>query len=82
MRFCSDFNNCRSNEEKNISEEVSSFLNIAYNHLQTPLKRAEYLLKLCGETISESDTINEPTFLLEMMRLNEEVGVSLNYIIQ
>lgn len=37
------------------------------------MKRAEYLLNLKGETISESDTINEPTFLMEMMTLNEEV---------
>lgn len=63
----------RSSEERNISEEYSSLLNKAYSYLQTPLKRAEYLLNLKGETISESDTINEPTFLMEMMTLNEEV---------
>lgn len=65
----------RSNLEKNISEEYSSLLNKAYGNLQIPLKRAEYLLKLKGEEISEAATIDEPTFLMKMMNLNEEVCI-------
>lgn len=72
----SDNNICffRSDEEKVISEEYSTLLNKAYNYLQTPLKRAEYLLKLKGgESILDSETVDEPAFLMEVMTLNEEV---------
>lgn len=51
-------------------------VNEAYNNLQTPLKRAVHLLKLKGESIEENQTVEEPEFLIQMMSLNEEVGVS------
>nr|CAH7712753.1 unnamed protein product [Callosobruchus chinensis] len=63
----------RGSTEQSISEEYSSLLNKAYNVLQTPLKRAEHLLELKGEQVRESDKIDDPEFLLEMMSLNEEV---------
>lgn len=75
--ICWGFPCCRSYEEKIISEEYSSLLNKAYSYLQTPLKRAEYLLKVNGRAISESETIDEPTFLMDMMTLNEEVCIAL-----
>nr|CAI5860943.1 unnamed protein product [Callosobruchus analis] len=65
----------RESTEKSISEEYSSLLNKAYNVLQTPLKRAEHLLELKGAQVGESDKIDDPEFLLEMMSLNEEVSL-------
>lgn len=66
---------CRTNEEKKFSEECSSLLNKAYSCLYTPLKRAEYLLKLKGDQIEESQMFCEPSFLNNMMSLNEEVSM-------
>ncbi|KAJ8929653.1 hypothetical protein NQ314_017636 [Rhamnusium bicolor] len=63
----------RTDQEKTISEEYSSLLNKAYSNLQVPLKRAEHLLNLKGEEVGESQSITDPSFLLEIMTLNEEV---------
>nr|CAI5850455.1 unnamed protein product [Callosobruchus analis] len=68
-----NFSFTEKSTEKSISEEYSSLLNKAYNVLQTPLKRAEHLLELKGAQVGESDKIDDPEFLLEMMSLNEEV---------
>ncbi|KAG5883074.1 hypothetical protein JTB14_031185 [Gonioctena quinquepunctata] len=63
----------RTHEEQTISEEYSSLINKAHSDLQSPLKRAEHLLKLKGQTISENQTVDDPEFLMEVMTLNEEV---------
>lgn len=62
----------KSDEEKSISANFSSLVNKAYNSLQIPLKRAEHLLELKGDTTGEQ-TIDDPEFLMEMMELNEEL---------
>nr|XP_023027277.1 iron-sulfur cluster co-chaperone protein HscB, mitochondrial [Leptinotarsa decemlineata] len=62
-----------THEEQTISEEYSSLINKAHSNLQSPLKRAEHLLQLKGQTISEGQTVDNPEFLLEVMSLNEEV---------
>lgn len=63
----------RTDEEQNISAEYSSLLNKAYSSLHVPLKRAEHLLNLKGEQISEDQGVEDPMFLMEIMELNEEV---------
>lgn len=70
---------CRTNKEKTLSEQCSSLLNEAYSCLLSPLKRAEYLLKLRGNAIEEPKMFSEPSFLNEMMHLNEEVSVLLSH---
>lgn len=64
---------CRSDEEKEISENYSALVNKAYSVLQSPLKRALHLLALKGEKISEDQKLESPEFLMEIMELNEEV---------
>lgn len=66
----------RSDEEKSISENYSSLVNKAYSVLQSPLKRAMYLLSMKGENIQEDQKIENPEFLMEIMEINEEVCVS------
>lgn len=63
----------KTEEEKLISKDYSSLLNRAYNTLLTPMARAEYLLKLKGQKVEESETVNNPKFLMEIMELNEKV---------
>lgn len=64
---------CRSDEEKEISENYSALVNKAYGVLQSPLKRALHLLAIKGEKISEDQKLESPEFLMEIMELNEEV---------
>ncbi|XP_072395733.1 iron-sulfur cluster co-chaperone protein HscB [Diabrotica undecimpunctata] len=66
------FSNSTS-EEQHISEEYSSLINKAFSNLLSPLKRAEHLLHLRGESIAEGQTIDEPEFLMKIMELNEEI---------
>jgi molecular chaperone HscB len=42
-------------KERLFAENQSSFLNKAYTALNHPLRRAQYLLELCGSPITESD---------------------------
>ncbi|KAJ8985187.1 hypothetical protein NQ317_018216 [Molorchus minor] len=63
----------RSSEEQQISADYSSLLNKAYSNLNVPLKRAEHLLKLRGGSVGESQTVDDPEFLIEIMSLNEEM---------
>ncbi|XP_044260632.1 iron-sulfur cluster co-chaperone protein HscB [Tribolium madens] len=63
----------KSDTEKDISAEFSSLVNKAYNTLQTPLKRAIHLLHLKGGVIEEDQRVEDPEFLMEIMKLNEEV---------
>ncbi|KAJ8954163.1 hypothetical protein NQ318_005757 [Aromia moschata] len=65
----------KTEEEQAISADYSSLLNKAYGTLHVPLRRAEHLLKLKGETIGESQSVDDPEFLIEIMTLNEEASV-------
>lgn len=60
-------------KEQTISEEYSSLINKAYSNLMSPMKRAEHLLQLNGESIAENQTVDEPAFLMNIMNRNEEV---------
>ncbi|VDK71187.1 unnamed protein product [Litomosoides sigmodontis] len=66
------FSKC-SQEEKEISEKCSRYLNEAYKTLTEPLERAKYLLTLKGEPLDDEYAIDNTDFLVEMMELNELV---------
>lgn len=67
----------RSGEEQELSAEWSSLVNKAYKVLLTPIQRAEYLLRVNDVNISESNTIDDKVFLMEMMERNEAVTIYL-----
>lgn len=69
----------RSKEEQEYSLEWSSLLNKAYKTLSTPFERGEYILKLKGYEISESNTSYDNEFLTDMMERNEEVEDAETY---
>lgn len=60
--------------EQTLSAEWSSLVNKAYKILQSPIQRAEYLLKLHNVTIPEGNTAIASEFLMEMMERNEEAS--------
>lgn len=48
-------------------------INEAFKTLHSPINRGEYILKLHGVTIPEGNSEMNQSFLLEMMKRNEEV---------
>ncbi|VBB26916.1 unnamed protein product [Acanthocheilonema viteae] len=69
------FSNC-SQEEKEISENCSRYLNEAYKTLAEPLERAKYLLTLKGVSLDDEHALGTTDFLLKIMELNELVVTS------
>jgi len=63
----------KSEEEKEISENLSSLVNKAYSTLINPLDRGLYILKLHNVSIPEETTSLEPEFLMEIMEINEQI---------
>lgn len=63
----------RSKIEREYSEQQSSLINKAYSTLVKPLSRGQYLLEILGHPVDEIDKPDNPTFLMEMMELNEEL---------
>lgn len=54
-----------SEKDRQMSEAVSSLVNIAYSTLRSPLQRAQYLLRIKGvETADEVTTMLRKTSLL------------------
>ncbi|KAF7791860.1 hypothetical protein EIP86_002884 [Pleurotus ostreatoroseus] len=53
--------------------KLSSVVNKAYGTLTNPYTRAEYLLQLQGMTIGESDNLEDPTLIMEVMEAREEL---------
>ncbi|CAL8262120.1 unnamed protein product [Boreogadus saida] len=61
-------------EEQQHSEDQSALLNKAYRTLLKPLSRGLYMLELEGMALEEgSDSGADPSFLMELMELNEAV---------
>lgn len=63
----------KSEKEKQIAEEQSSYVNKAYFTLLKPLPRALYLLERRGVPIEEDNTSVDQGFLMEVMEINEEI---------
>ncbi|KAJ1644146.1 molecular chaperone [Coemansia asiatica] len=66
----------REQIEHKLAESQSSWINHAYATLKDPLLRAQYLLELCGNEISEKDKITDPGLLMEIMETREEIDMA------
>lgn len=61
----------RSSKEQNISQNVSAYLNKAYETLSDPLERGLYMLEKKGITIDEREHVTDMEFLADIMEINE-----------
>lgn len=68
----------KSEKEKQLSENLSSLVNVAYTTLLNPLQRGLYMLELNNVTISEDTDDKDPEFLMEIMERNEEIENALS----
>ncbi|KAI9323632.1 hypothetical protein BX666DRAFT_1847513 [Dichotomocladium elegans] len=62
-----------SKQEHGFAQMQSSTLNKAYNTLKDPLARAKYLLEHEGVEVGESDSLDDPALLMEVMEIREEL---------
>ncbi|MDH4273769.1 MAG: Fe-S protein assembly co-chaperone HscB [Gammaproteobacteria bacterium] len=61
--------------ERLLAVRQAARINDAYQHLKTPLARAQYLLTLHGHgLVVENSTLKDPEFLLEQMELREALS--------
>ncbi|ROS05175.1 co-chaperone protein HscB [Sinobacterium caligoides] len=60
--------------EQRVALQMSAFINEAYDTLKSPLKRAQYLLKLAGKDASGENTTNhDGEFLMQQIMLREQL---------
>lgn len=66
----------KSAKERAIAEAQAADMNLAYETLKDPLRRAAYLLKLAGRNaaVSQDQTVNDPALLLEAMEAREQLS--------
>jgi len=66
----------KSAKERAIAEGQAADMNLAYETLKDPLRRAAYLLKLAGRNaaVSQDQTVNDPALLIEAMEAREELA--------
>ncbi|HLQ26996.1 MAG TPA: Fe-S protein assembly co-chaperone HscB [Acidiferrobacterales bacterium] len=63
-----------SAQERRLSVQMTAYVNEAFQTLKDPLKRGRYLLHLEGvETDEETDTVMDPAFLADQMKLRERL---------
>ncbi|KAF9152549.1 hypothetical protein BG015_005106 [Linnemannia schmuckeri] len=60
-----------TNGDQVYAQQQSSLANKAYSTLKEPLSRANYMLELLGAPIHESESLNEPELLMEVMEARE-----------
>ena len=66
----------KSSLERRLAMQTASVINEAYATLVSPLKRAQYLLKLRGyDSHQENQVSNDDLFLMEQVELREELEV-------
>ena len=61
-------------EELALAESQSAFVNKAYFTLLKPLSRGQYLLEIHGDPIEETNSAVDPSFLMEVMEINEDIA--------
>ncbi|KAN0030843.1 hypothetical protein ACTA71_009488 [Dictyostelium dimigraforme] len=66
------FEQSDSQREKNISKEISTSLNTAYNILKSPFLRAEYILNQKGLDLSSVGDV-DPEVLMEVLEVREAI---------
>ncbi|KAJ8043369.1 Iron-sulfur cluster co-chaperone protein HscB, mitochondrial [Holothuria leucospilota] len=64
----------RPERVQSFSAQQSSAVNKAYRTLLHPLSRGLYMLELAGHAVEEGDSNIEPTFLMEIMEINEKLS--------
>jgi len=64
----------RSARERAVSQAQAVAVNEAYETLKTPLRRAEYLLRLGGQPIDRDPTVRDPELLAEQMERREALA--------
>ncbi|KAF9181561.1 hypothetical protein BGZ50_005438 [Haplosporangium sp. Z 11] len=60
-----------TNGDQVYAQQQSSLTNKAYATLKEPLSRANYMLNLLGDPIHETESLNEPELLMEVMEARE-----------
>ncbi|KAF9903746.1 hypothetical protein EC991_003394 [Linnemannia zychae] len=60
-----------TNGDQVYAQQQSSLVNKAYSTLKEPLSRANYMLELLGAPIHETESLNEPELLMEVMEARE-----------
>ncbi len=66
----------KSAKERAIAEAQAADMNLAYETLKDPLRRAAYLLKLAGRdaAVSQDQTVRDPALLMEAMEAREQLS--------
>ncbi|KAL1924822.1 uncharacterized protein VTP21DRAFT_4476 [Calcarisporiella thermophila] len=63
----------KEQHEFSFSKSQSSFINKAYNTLLNPLSRAQYILSLNGISVDESESLEDPELLMEVLETREQL---------
>ncbi|KAF8745576.1 hypothetical protein AX14_006897 [Amanita brunnescens Koide BX004] len=63
----------KGSQKQDVAQALSARLNNAYQTLLYPLSRAEYILELNQLPMSESDQVNDTTFMSHVMDARETI---------